>query len=111
MISIAKCQHCQKEFEFEVGNKTEFCPICGKETFLNLPTKSTNKANKTKMIPCDSCNHQHSREAWFCFECGKFHASLFSIVWRVVCCVIIAGALLDIIYLSINKLLEIVFGK
>jgi predicted Zn-ribbon and HTH transcriptional regulator len=37
MIATAKCQHCGNEFEFEAGNRTEFCPHCGKETLVIPP--------------------------------------------------------------------------
>jgi hypothetical protein len=34
MIANAKCQHCGNVFETDGMNKTEFCPHCGKETFI-----------------------------------------------------------------------------
>jgi hypothetical protein len=34
MIANAKCQHCENVFETDGMSKTEFCPHCGKETFI-----------------------------------------------------------------------------
>jgi DNA-directed RNA polymerase subunit RPC12/RpoP len=34
MIANTKCQHCGNEFETDGTNKSEFCPHCGKETFI-----------------------------------------------------------------------------
>jgi DNA-directed RNA polymerase subunit RPC12/RpoP len=34
MIATTTCQHCGNEFEIDVMNRTEFCPHCGKETFI-----------------------------------------------------------------------------
>lgn len=114
MIAKTNCQHCGNEFEIDGMSRTEFCPQCGKETVVVAQVQSPKPAptrapsqSTASLIPCDCCGHPISREAWFCFECGKFHASLFSIVWRVVCCAGVAAAILSLIGLVIGKIIEL----
>jgi hypothetical protein len=131
MISKCECQHCGGSIEFDadtfdrssatshrvLGNVVE-CAHCHQQTqlYLNLATFVAPKnpagfaANlqspKSKLIPCEICGNQISRTAWFCFQCGQFHYSLFRIVWDVMCNIAAVGLIFSIIGWIILKLVE-----
>ncbi|MGO9703821.1 MAG: hypothetical protein ACLPYZ_01225 [Limisphaerales bacterium] len=90
MIGKSTCQNCCGDLEFDVestGQEIE-CPHCHQTTLLRAPfhaapPKSASNPPVSRMIACPDCAHAISRDAWFCFECGRFHGNLRQIVWSV----------------------------
>jgi transcription elongation factor Elf1 len=127
MLAKCSCQNCGGSIEFEAV-EFEFnaetshrklgqfidCPHCDKQTqiYMNksefvapkIPQlKSTQRASN--LISCNICGNQISRSAWFCFQCGEFHYSLFKITWIILCYIGCAGAIFALIGWIIDKLL------
>jgi DNA-directed RNA polymerase subunit RPC12/RpoP len=58
MIATARCQHCGNEFETDGVNKSEFCPHCGKESFIFgqvAGLTASNTATTLKQIREQTC--------------------------------------------------------
>jgi predicted RNA-binding Zn-ribbon protein involved in translation (DUF1610 family) len=118
MIEKCPCQQCGVNIEFEIENANQFvpCPSCGKETRLLMPgtsehaqtTLAAKLATRTggKTVPCVDCGHKISRRAFFCPSCGSI-GSPFLKIFYIVCCVVMAGVILDVIGLIINKIFSL----
>jgi hypothetical protein len=123
MISKCPCQYCEGNIEFDAadfqqsgrgptgvfGQKVT-CPHCQKETLLHLPkpdeTYFAKPAANNRMTPCRVCGHGISKSAWWCFECGQLHYSLFRIVLNVMCNI----ALVSLIFTLLGYVILIVAG-
>jgi hypothetical protein len=128
MIVKCKRQHCGGNIEFVAADfefksetshrrlgQTIDCPHChtatqlymNKAEFVALKNSSAKTATPASpLIPCNVCGNQISRSAWFCFQCGEFHQSLFRIVLIIICYIGCAGALLAVIGWLIGKLFK-----
>jgi hypothetical protein len=116
MTANCPCQSCGANLEFEAGDfqlveetihrkigQTIECPHCHQQTQIYINKYSPPKSSKPPIQPgnllvtCNICGNQISRSAWFCFNCGQFHAGLFGIVWRIVCYAAFTSAVLGLI--------------
>jgi Zn finger protein HypA/HybF involved in hydrogenase expression len=120
MIATEKCQHCSGEFEFEVGNKTEFCPHCGKETLVQktkfipppqFAAKNTEQDFFPALVACGYCKEKIARAAVLCPRCGGFKSIPFRLVWQATCGVLFVVAILGLIGALIDAIFHAASGN
>jgi RNA polymerase subunit RPABC4/transcription elongation factor Spt4 len=114
MILTIKCEHCRKDFESEGLERTEFCPHCGRETPVaghehsQSPTAAAPAAARlqtSRMMACADCGAAMSRRAGWCPACGSIP---FGSTFRLVCFVIVAAAIFDLLRLLIDEIIKAV---
>jgi len=119
MTEKTSCQFCGTHLEFDVENANQFieCPSCGKQTRLLLPPVSKPVSQTIPkaevrlgffkpMRTCGDCGFEISKRAVFCPKCGGFNTVPFSLVWRVVCLVMLCFTLLGLLGLIINEVVK-----
>jgi len=103
MLLQGQCQHCAGLYEYEAGNKSELCPHCGKETLCIPLRQQRAAATPGKLTPCLDCGAQMSRRALLCPACGSIP---FWSIFRLVCFVVLAAAIFDLIRLLIDEIFK-----